>query len=103
MRSTRSGNPTSATMPLTSPARLERGPDRVEKVAAQEQVLGRVPREAELGQEDELGAGIARTPDRLRDQLRVAVDVTDGGIDLGEGEPEMNGFGHTPKYGRAPR
>ena len=40
---------------------LQRGPDRVEKVAAQEQVLG-VAREAELGQEDELGAGLARTP-----------------------------------------
>ena len=34
----------------------------MEKVAAQEQVLGRVAREAELGQEDELGAGLARTP-----------------------------------------
>ena len=54
----------------SSAARTKPGP--------QEQVLGRVAGDRELGEEDEVGAGAPCLRDRLQDPLAVAVEVADG-------------------------
>ena len=63
---------------------LERGRVRGEEVALQVQVLGRITREAELGKDDEVGAGFVRAVDPRPDQRRVAVEIADGRVYLGE-------------------
>jgi hypothetical protein len=55
---------------------------------AQEQVLGRVARGRELGEEDEVGARGTRLGDAVEDLRAVAVEVPDDDVDLGEGDPQ---------------
>ena len=57
-----------------------------EEVLLEQQILGRVAGERELGKQDELGAGIARGADPRADALGVAFDVADGGVHLAQGE-----------------
>ena len=61
-----------------------RSPD---EARSQEQVLRWVPRDRELGKDDEVGAGGMRLTDRVDDEGAVAGDVTDDRVELGEGEP----------------
>ena len=56
----------------------ERGP--------QQQILGRVAGDGELREEDEVGAGGARLGEGAAIRSRVAVDVADDGVHLGERE-----------------
>ena len=65
---------------------LQRLLGRADEARPQQQVLGRVGRDGELGQEHEVGLGAAGLGDRLQDALAVAVEVADGGVDLGERE-----------------
>jgi hypothetical protein len=58
--------------------------------ASQEQVLGRIARDRELGQDDEVGAGRPRLLDAGEDQPAVSLEVTDRGIDLREREPHSS-------------
>jgi hypothetical protein len=74
----------------------ERLADRLEEVGAQHQVLGRVAREAQLRQDHELGSGLAGARDRLGGEARVAVDVADGRVDLGECQAQCVGLRHGP-------
>ena len=54
--------------------------------AAQDQVLGGVAGDGEFGEGDDGGAGLAGGGDAVADALAVAVDVADGGVELGEGD-----------------
>ena len=65
---------------------LDRAARRADEAGAEEQVLGRVAGDDELREEDEVGAGVAGPPEPLDDAVRVAVDVADDAIDLGECE-----------------
>ncbi len=56
-----------------------------DEVALQVEVLGRVAGDAELGEDRQLGALRFGAVDPLRDLRRVAVDVADGRVDLGQG------------------
>ncbi len=78
------------------PQRLLRG---LQEVLLQQQVLGRVARQRELGEEDQLGAGLARPRDVLADAPDVALEVADARVDLGERQRERGqAAGH---YGAA--
>ena len=82
-----SGNPTTATMPRVVARELgERAPRVAQEVLAQQQVLGRVAGQRQLGEQHQLGAGGARRVDPGADALRVAGDVADGGVHLAEGQ-----------------
>lgn len=54
-------------------------------MSLEQEVLGRIARERELGKEDDLGARVDGALEVPGDQLTVPVDVSDGGIDLAEG------------------
>ncbi len=53
---------------------------------AEEQILGRIPGDRELGEEDELGARVAGLGEPLEDARAVALEVTDDRVHLCESE-----------------
>ena len=65
----------------------ERGLGGAHERRSQQQILGRIARDRELGEEDELGACRARVCESGENTLAVAVQVADDGVDLGEREP----------------
>ena len=76
-----------------SRAARERGRARprasAQEVLLEQQVLGRVAGERQLGEQHELGARLARARSMRRADLRlVARDVADDGVDLGEREAQ---------------
>ena len=82
---------------------LDRGPDRVDALAnggkevpAQQQILGRVAGDAELGQNDQLRVRVGRSLDPAPRKLDVALDVAHGGVDLGERQAQMCRLCHIP-------
>ena len=85
------GVPTSAVSPFVSAAiartRVLRGAD---EGRSQEQVLGRIAGDRELGEEHELGALCARVGESGENALAVAVQVADDRVDLGESEPHRD-------------
>ena len=54
----------------------------------EQQVLGRVAGNHELGEGDEVGLLLARFVDAPQDDVGVAGDVADGGVHLREGQPK---------------
>src|SRR4029077_19122399 len=80
--------------------RVEPLPGSVEKITAQQKVLRRVARDAELGQHNQLGTALASLLDRLRDQADVALDVAHGRVDLGECQAQVCCLSHGPKVWR---
>ena len=56
---------------------------------AQEQILGRIPRDGELGKEHEVGARRARVRDTGENAFAVAVQVAHDDVDLGESKPHQ--------------
>jgi len=58
-----------------------------EEVLLEEQVLGRVAGDRELGEEDEVGAGGLRLVQAADDALAVPSQVADDRVDLRESEP----------------
>src|SRR5581483_7455056 len=66
---------------------LERAARLADERRAEKQVLRGVARDAELREEDEVRAGVARLCEPAEDPLAVSVEVADGGVDLREGEP----------------
>jgi hypothetical protein len=54
---------------------------------AHEEVFRRVPGDRQLGERDDIGAQLAGAVAVLEDLLDVAIEVADGGVDLGEGDP----------------
>jgi hypothetical protein len=67
---------------------LQRRGGGVEEVGLEQKVLGRVARERELREDHQRRALLARAGDPVGDPRRVAADVADGGIDLGEGHAQ---------------
>ena len=59
---------------------------------AQHEVLGRIAGQGHLGEHDEVDAvaGGLRRP--LADQVGVAREVADAGVDLGQAHPELHGL-----------
>ena len=78
-----SGTPTSATRPVRlGRDALERGARGAHEARPQEQILGRIARHGELGEDDEVGAGGPGLLEAREDQLAVPLEVSDGRIDL---------------------
>jgi hypothetical protein len=64
-------------------------------VLLEQQVLGRVARRRELREQDDLRARVAGAGDVLADPGRVALEVADARVDLGEGETDgFDAAGH---------
>ncbi len=81
---------------------------RLEEVLLEQQVLRRVAGDRELGEEHELGALVAGARDPLADLARVALEVADAGVDLGERDAQrFERSGHasdiTPRAGSSRR
>ena len=55
---------------------------------AQQEVLGRIAGDRQLGEHDEIGAGGLGGLVRLEDAVDVAVEVTDDDVDLGGGDAQ---------------
>ena len=68
--------------------RLERLARVAQEVLLEQQVLGRVAGDGQLGREHELGAAVARGLDRAGDPRGVALHVADDAVELGEREAE---------------
>ena len=68
---------------------LERVARVGEEVLLEQQVLGRVARDGELGEQHELAPRLARVADAGRDLRGVAGDVAHGGVHLAEREPHL--------------
>ena len=79
--------PTSSAMPRAACAicSSERS-RRAHEAGPQEEVLGRVAGDGELGEEREVGAGLPRLLEPVEDEGAVAVEVADGRVDLRECE-----------------
>ena len=78
--------------PLGRPRDLvERGPGGLEEAGPQEQVLGRIAGDGQLGEDDEVRALRARLADRVDDERPVAGKVADDGVELGERDPHRIG------------
>jgi hypothetical protein len=60
---------------------------RAQEARPQQQVLRRVAGDGELRHEEQVGARPAGLADRVHDPLAIAVEVADGGVELGEREP----------------
>ena len=73
--------------PRLAGERLRLGLGRLHEARPQEQVLGRVARDRELGKDDEIGLLVLGLREPPANPLRVAVEVADDGVDLGEREP----------------
>ena len=84
----KSGQPTSAVIPSVA-AVISSSDARaaLTKPGPEEQILGRIPRDGELGEEDEVGSGGARLADRVDDERPVPGEIADDGVDLREREP----------------
>ena len=66
---------------------LERALGRTHEARAEQQVLGRITRDSELGKEHEVGARGSRVVEPLEDQRAVPGEVTDDRVDLCECKP----------------
>ncbi len=69
---------------------VERAPRRPDEAGPEQQVLGRVAGDGELGEEDEVGVDAAGLGEQLEDPVAVAGQVADDGVQLGE--CEAHGF-----------
>ena len=68
--------------------RVERLLGRLQEVLLEQQVLGRIAGQHQLGEQHQLGAGVARRRDVLAHQPGVALEVADARVDLRKGEGE---------------
>ena len=69
---------------------LERAPRLADEGRPEQEVLRRVPRHGELGEEDDVSPDLARLRDPLQDPLPVPLEVADEGVDLREREPHRS-------------
>mgnify|MGYP003694097043 CR=1 FL=1 len=65
----------------------DRGPRCLDEAAPQREILDRVAGEHHLGKQHQVRAGVGRLLRPVHDKIGVGRDVTDGGIDLGHGDP----------------
>ena len=79
-------------MPVVSVASSRSASARVgEEVLLEQQVLGGIAGEGQLGEHHEVGPVASRRLDPVADQLRVACDVPDGGVDLAQRQAHRPG------------
>ena len=69
---------------------------RLQEVLLQQQVLGRIAGDRQLGEQHQLGARVARLGDALGDLGDVALEVADTAVDLGERDAQGRDQGHAP-------
>ena len=72
-----------------------------EEVLLEQQILRRVAGQCELGEDDELGAGVVGEGDAGGDLALVAGDVAHDGVHLDEGDAQRPGHSHS-HYGSRP-
>jgi hypothetical protein len=67
-----------------------------QEVLLEQEVLGRIAGEGELGEQHDLRAGVAGARDVVADLARVALEIADARVDLGERETQRwrGGSGH---------
>jgi hypothetical protein len=70
---------------------LERAAAIGEEALAQQQVLGRIAAQRQLGRQHQVGARGARARAELKDARRVAGEVADGAVDLSRGDQDAVG------------
>ena len=66
---------------------LERSSRGLDEAGPEEQVLGRIPRDGELGKDDEVRSRSPGLADRIDDQGAVPLEVADDRIELRERQP----------------
>ena len=66
---------------------IDRGPRCFDEAATQRKVLDRVAGEHHLGKQHQVGAGVGGLLRPVHHKIGVGRDITDGGIDLGHGDP----------------
>jgi hypothetical protein len=67
---------------------LDRRSRLPDEARPQEQVLGRVAGDGELGEDDEIGARVARRLEVAQDALAVPLEVADDRVELGQCDPQ---------------
>src|SRR2546422_11375267 len=87
--------PRSTLFPYTTLFRshVERLPIGLDESRLEQEVLGRVARDGQLGERHELAAQRAGPLDRLDDLLHVALEIADRRVDLSEPHPEPSHAG----------
>jgi hypothetical protein len=58
----------------------------VHEAGPQEEILGRIARDRELGEDDEVGAGCPGLLNAAEDQIAITLEISHGRIDLRERE-----------------
>ena len=69
---------------------VDGGASRADEARPEQEILGRIAGDRELGEHDEIGRRASRLGDRARDPLDVAVEVADDDVQLGEREPHRH-------------
>src|SRR5262249_17709644 len=72
---------------------LDGAPGRADERRAEEQVLGRVAGDGELGKEDEVGAGVEGLCAKLEGAGAVGPEIADDAVHLCESEPHSSSGG----------
>jgi hypothetical protein len=75
---------------------VERALGGANEAGPEEQVLGGIPRDRELGEEEQVDAEPLRFFDASDDPVAVAVEIADDGVDLGESETQFSPFSRKP-------
>jgi hypothetical protein len=75
---------------------LERAFGGADEPRPQEQVLGRIPGDRQLGEEEQVDAEPFRFVDASDDPVAIAVEIADDGVDLGESETQFSPFSRKP-------
>ena len=86
------GHPDPARPPGRSPQLLDRGGAAGHELGHVEEVARRVARDGQLREGNQVGPRVPGPPGDLADLARIAVEVPDGGVDLGQGDP-LRGHG----------
>src|SRR5690606_17900233 len=70
-----------------------------EERLAEHEVLDGVPGERQFREDRQVGAGVSGGARLLTDEANVAVEIADGGVDLGESETQGRHGAHLPLAG----
>jgi hypothetical protein len=75
---------------------LERRDVVVDEAGAHQEVFRRVAGNGQLWKSNDVGTLLAGVPPPLEDLGNVAIEVADGGVDLGEGDAKLSDAGVPP-------
>jgi hypothetical protein len=68
--------------------RLQRFPGRSDESGSEQEILGRIARDRELGEDDEIGVRLACPGEARENLLAVSLEVADDAVDLRERDPQ---------------